>query len=95
MDGYWSIDAPGLDAQGAGYLAEAASKLPQVIGATAVNPDRWLTRHLDAETVRAVVQGLNVAIGSGQVPEEAASCIRDVVEDFDDWLSTVGEKKRS
>ena len=47
---------------------------------------------LRASTPKA---GLNVAIVSGQVPEETASCIRDVVEDFDDWLSTVGEKKRS
>ncbi|GAA1845744.1 hypothetical protein [Agromyces salentinus] len=95
MGDYWSIDATGLDEEDAKYLARAAAELPSVLVATPLDPRLWLTRHLDADTVQTIVRGLEVAIGSGQVPENDRQDIHDVIDDFDEWLSRSDEESRS
>lgn len=70
-DAYWSIDVPGLDVGGAETLTRAAARIPNVLGVTKVDPELWLTRHLDSEAVRVLVEAMQVAILSGQMADEA------------------------
>lgn len=89
---YWSVDAPGLDAAGAAELVGHAGALAGVRGATAVDPDIWLTQHLDRETVTALVATLSVALESGVLDADTAWGMRQLVEDLQAWLDVTREE---
>lgn len=86
VDAYWSIDAPGLDADGAEALAEAARGFSGVVGVSVVDPSLWLTRHLDAQTVQLLVTALSAAIGGGHLSDAAAWEVTQMLDDHRQWL---------
>lgn len=83
---YWSVDAPGLDAAGAAELVQHAGQLGGVLGATGVDPDVWLTQHLDRETVATLLRALSVALEAGALDPDAAWETRQLAEDLQGWL---------
>lgn len=85
---YWSVDAPGLDAAGAADLVEHARALSTVVGATAVDPDLWLTQHLDQDTVLTLVRALSLASEADGVEPEERWEIRQLADDFRGWLDS-------
>lgn len=87
-DRYWSIDVLGLDAKGASELVNHARTLPVVHSASAVNPDLWLTQHLDRDTVATLTQALSAAIQGTKLGSEEAWQIEQIVGDLRDWLES-------
>lgn len=63
-DAYWSVDLPGLKESGAALLIERAAEFGVSDGGTAVDPQRWLTLHMDRETVEEIAEGLRAIGGS-------------------------------
>lgn len=78
-DYYWSVDFQGLSELQAEALLEFAETALGIRG-TAVDPEHWLTRHLDDATVRSIVRVLE----SADVDDRAE--MSDIREDFTAWL---------
>lgn len=87
---YWSVDAPGLSAAGAAELASAARRMSGVVGAVEVDPDAWLTQHLDRETVETLVSALSIALAVGGFDPSVTWGIQQLVEDLQGWLDETG-----
>lgn len=83
---YWSVDAPGLDSAGAAALVHHAGQLRGVLGATGVDPDRWLTQHLDRDTVRLLLRALAVAAEAEALDPDEKWAIGQLAEDFQGWI---------
>lgn len=79
-DYYWSVDVPGLDATSADRLAEHAAA--HGYSATTVDPEHFLTLHMDRETVEMLRDAL-----SG-LPTDDPS--QPILEIFVSWLAAVG-----
>lgn len=56
-DRYWTVDLPGMSAEKADDLLRSAARIG--LTGTAVDPRRWLTRHLDVDTVDALLRKLS------------------------------------
>lgn len=80
-DKYWSIDVPGLSESKAEALLGHAEVILGLSG-TAVDPVRWLTRHLDVDTVRSIVRAFEVA----GLHDDDQAVVDGVREDFANWL---------
>lgn len=87
---YWSVDAPGLDAAGAAALATHAVQLPGVSGASGVDPDVWLTQHLDRDTVAMLLRVLTVAMATGGLEADEGWEVRQLADDLQAWLDATG-----
>lgn len=82
----WSLDVPGLTqdvADGLVSLLQAGHGLD----ASAVDPKRWLTLHLDAPSVRSLRSALQVAVAASTDPGgvEVAG-LQSLIEEFDQWI---------
>jgi hypothetical protein len=87
---YWSVDAPGLDEAGADALVRYATGIASVVGASAVDPSQWLTRHLDADTVMMLVRALDGALASESLSIEDAWGVTQILDDYRTWLDAGG-----
>ena len=56
---YWSVDIVGLTKEGAEGVVEFAGSTQEVVGASIVDPDVWLTMHIDRSTVEELVIALS------------------------------------
>lgn len=83
----WSIDVPGLTQQVAEALVsvlEAAHGLE----ASAVDPHRWLTLHLDEPSVRSLRSALRAAVASSSDLASAETAgLQSLIEEFDQWIA--------
>lgn len=80
-DAYWSIDIPGLTKAQAGALLAYAKDNFDLFG-SAADPSLWLIAHMGADTVRPILEAIEIA-GDRVEDRQAAGAIRDV---FDEWL---------
>lgn len=75
---YWAIDIPGLNHEQAMWLVSAINDRPHKLHASAVNPQVFLTLHLDRDTMLTLRAALSVA-----KPDKVVDGMR---ETLDDWL---------
>lgn len=85
---YWSVDAVGLDSEGAAVLAQQAGSLSSVLVARTVDPDLWLTRNLDRATVEGYLHAFRAALAAGIADSEARWTIQELVDDYQGWLDS-------
>lgn len=83
---YWSIEIPGLTADGATRLAgRLASDSP--LGVIVTDPAIFMVRGLDRWTVELIVKALRDQIKSGRLTDEETVGALSLAEDYEDWLS--------
>lgn len=87
---YWSVDVPGLDAAGAAELAAHARQLPGVSGPSGVDPDVWLTQHLDRDTVAMLLRALTAALATGGLNSDEGWEVGQLADDLQGWLDATG-----
>ena len=83
---YFSLDLPGLTREGARRLLNVAGREGLSLGGSVLDPRQWWSNHMDAETVRAVALGLELAIESGALTWEDDRIIRLIAGSARDWL---------
>ena len=83
---YWSVDVPGLSKASAQRLVEWAERENLTTGAHTVDPQSFLSMHLDPETVQALSKSLHIALLSGELAPVLAPVVLSMSEYVDSWL---------
>jgi hypothetical protein len=86
----WSLDMPGLTRQHAEELVSFAKDTGISIFATAVDPDEFLTLHLDRDTVESLLRGVVDASSGGAGQPGGLVSLDGVKEALADWLNESG-----
>ncbi len=83
----WSLDVPGMTQNVADYLV-ALLESAHGLDASAVDPNRWLTLHLDEPSVRSLRTALRAAVAISDEPGgvEVAG-LQSLIEEFDQWIA--------
>jgi hypothetical protein len=87
-DRYWSIDLPGLNQDQAEELIGIAERAGMLsYGGSVVDPGRFLTFHLDKETVDSLRRALAFAqVHHGLSSESDRMIVAAVLEELDEWF---------
>lgn len=91
---YWSVDLPGLDrAQAEELLGMAERAGISFFGrsflGTTVDPEQFLTLHLDRPTVETLVRALKAVPSDRSSPEEADQIAAGIREGLQEWLDAM------
>ena len=84
-DEYWSIDIPGLTADGAHDLA-ARLKGDFDLGVIVTDPSAFMVRACDRATVEVLVQCLRAGLSGDSLSTGDAHGAQSLLEDFTEWL---------
>lgn len=82
---YWSLDAPGLTNEAAERLASFLEE-GYGIEAIPVDPDRWLTLHLDPSSIYMLRESLRIAMDSGELDSAHTPGLQSMFEDLEEWI---------
>ncbi|MFI1399557.1 hypothetical protein [Streptomyces sp. NPDC020681] len=80
---YWSIEIPGLTQGQANELLSIVRDSAMGLEPILVNPEKFLTLHIDRATAKALRVGL--------LSVEPNPIVDGVRESVDDWLTSAGE----
>jgi len=87
VDQPWSLDLPGLDSAGAAEIVSFARDTGLCELASAVDPNLFLTLHLDRATVEVLSRMIKEL---GKLPDSGAEMtLQGISEDFEEWLATI------
>lgn len=87
--GYWTVDLPGLDREGAEQVLGWAKSRRLGEGGSLVDPAAFLTLHLDRDTVETLVAALSASAAETGGPEQGdvgRVIAGGILEVFRDWL---------
>lgn len=86
-DAIWSIDFFGIDQDAAEAIADSAKRLGLANDVMVVDPDFFLTLHLDMETVVSLREALSRG-PSGRGVRTIGTAVEDTL---DEWLAARGQ----
>lgn len=88
LDPRWGLDLPPTDA--AGVQSLVALLAANGVEASAVDPRRWLTWHLDRSSVEGLRAALQAALTSGRLLDDRVIAgVESLLEDCDEWLAAL------
>jgi hypothetical protein len=81
---YWSIDFPGLDRKTAEAIVDAAERLGLATNASAVDPNVFMTFHLDVDTAVALYEAISSQVQSSNEVRPILTGLSDALAE---WLA--------
>ncbi|MFD0558457.1 hypothetical protein ACFQ3B_15605 [Stackebrandtia endophytica] len=87
---FWSIDFPGLTAQGAQKIADTVNSGMFGVDALPVDPHEWFSLHVDAATAKVLLSGVKALLESTDVDANGVDrdgvSLMGIIESIEDWI---------
>jgi hypothetical protein len=88
-DMYWSVVVPDMTEEQANWLLTVASEGPYKLLGSTVDPNYFLSFHIDRHSVETLKKAL-LLLESSDVDSESKGTSRGLREAVDDWLDSGG-----